>query len=77
VSQSSVCEPLAENGGGLNGRFIRRVELIDARLYEALHRAGHGDSVALIGVTKELIEEKRVASGALDAALSESRIRRD
>jgi hypothetical protein len=72
-----VCEPLAENRGGLNRRFIRRIEPIDARLHQAMHRAGHGDGLALIGVTKELIEEKRVASGALDAALGESRVRRD
>ena len=52
-----MCEPLAENRGGLNGRLVRRIEPIDARLHQALYRAGHGYCLAFVGMTKQLIEE--------------------
>jgi hypothetical protein len=77
VGQSSAAEPLAENRGGLNGGLVHRGEPIDARLHEALHRAGNGGGLALVGVSEELVEKKRVAGGPLDAALGESRVRRD
>jgi hypothetical protein len=68
-------EPLAENRSGLNGRLIPRVEPIDARLHKALYRPGHGDCLAFVGMAKQLIEEKRIASSALDAALCERCVR--
>ena len=77
VGQSRAAEPLAENRGGLNGGLVYPGEPINARLHEALHRAGYGGGLALIGVTQQLVEKKRVAGGALDAALGESRVRGD
>ena len=75
VGQRSMREPLAENRSGLNGRLIPWIEPIDARLHQALYRAGHGYCLAFVCMAKQLIEEKRIASSALDAALSERGVR--
>ena len=62
MDQSSALETLAENRGDLNGRFVHRVEPIETRLHEALHRTGYGYVLALLGVTKELLKEERIAA---------------
>jgi len=68
---------LAEHRGRLRRLLVGRVEPVDAGLHQALDRTGDGSSLALIGVTKELVEKQRVAGGTLDAAFGERGVGRD
>ena len=76
VAQRFQVEALAEHGGGLERDPVVRVEPVEPRLDEALHRARHGGSAALLlGVAEELLQEQRVAGRSLDAAFGQGGVR--
>jgi hypothetical protein len=55
VNQGAGGKPLAKHRGGLRRLFVGRVEPVDTGLNQTLDRAGHGNSLALIGVPKQLV----------------------
>ena len=70
---TSRVEALPEHGGGLQRRLVGRFEPVEAGLHQALDRARDAGLRALLGVAQQLLEEERVAGGALDAALGQLR----
>ena len=64
-------EALAEHRGRLQGRLVGRIELVDARLHQVLHRARDAGFRAFLGVPQQLLQEQRVAGGPLDAPRGE------
>ena len=71
VGQGSAVEALAEHRGRLQGRLVGRVEPVDARLHQVLHRARDAGFRAVLGVPQQLLQEQRVAGGPLDAPRGE------
>ncbi len=71
MAQRVEGEALAEHRGRLERLTIRRIELIHARLDQALHRARHDALHALLGMAQQLLEKQRIAGCAFDAASGE------
>jgi hypothetical protein len=59
---------LADDRRGLQGTLVDRRQAVRARQNQTLDRGGHRRRIALAGVAQELLEEQRIAFGALDAA---------
>ena len=75
VAQRVQREALPEYRGGLDGLLVERRQVVEARLDQALHRAGDGSLGRTLGVAQQLLQEQGIAGGALDAAPGEVAVR--
>src|SRR5579883_2587582 len=67
VTQQSQRETLADDRGGLKCTAVGSLKPIHARQNKALDGRRHGICGALLRIAQQLLQEQRVAAGALDA----------
>ena len=65
-SQQAKIESLADDGGRLKGLPVARRQAVHARQNEALDRGWDHILAAFFGIAQQLLEEERIAGGALD-----------
>ena len=62
---------LPQDRGGLKRPSVQRIQQVDARLDKRLHRARHARLRIFLRMAQELLEEERIASGAIHQPLGE------
>ena len=75
VAQRVQREALPEYRSRLDGQLVRRRQVVEARLHQALHRTGDGGLGRTLGVAQQLLQEQGIASRALDAPPGEVAVR--
>jgi hypothetical protein len=71
LAKRIALKSLTEDGCGLEGGPIERVESVEARLHETLNGSRHPGVRAFRCMAQQLIKEERVARGSLDTALDQ------